>query len=392
MDQQLWIKNLCHVFLLLFCLAPMSCKKHTSNDLIVFDINANYPVKTLDIEDIADIEYLVLDVSDDEYLFRYFYTMTDSFIICERRNEVLFFSRSTGKPVSKVSRYGQGPGEYLNCRLPVYSEIKDELFIYGNSEISSYTRDGTFKLKFPTVDSEFPIIDHTFFPMAMYDYDANHLLLNGFSLRKGSMRDTAFMLISKQGGFIDVITIPVAEWVSTLFSPGDGTGTVADAYYAVRNGNNFLLTDYSSDTVYRFTPDRHLIPVLVRKPSIQKMETKIFLHSWLETGTCLFFSTQQRVDFASGGGWPPHTGYLMEKRNCQFFRTNVQMRDYKEKELILGPSVIHNLPNDHTGIIVWNTLELHTANSEGKLSGELKEVVDRLTKYDEYVFMILNFK
>ena len=46
------------VLLATLCLSFLSCKKNTSNDLMVFDVNGNYPVKTLYIEDVADIEYL----------------------------------------------------------------------------------------------------------------------------------------------------------------------------------------------------------------------------------------------------------------------------------------------------------------------------------------------
>ena len=395
MELQLWNKKCGNVFLLILCLLLTCCKNNnTSNDLIVFDVTASFPVKTLDIAEVADLEYVVLDISDDDYLFRFFYAMTDSFIICERNNEVLFFSRSTGKPVSKLNRYGQGPGEYVNSLSPVYSEIKDELFIRDGNEIKVYGRDGTFKRKFTLMEDlrSFP-----FYTYRLFDYDEEHLLLYGFPARlfvaqsDDSMKDTSFMLVSKQDGLKEVIPIPFESRISIVFQQGLA-GTFAEVSPAIRNGNDFLLTDYSSDTVYRFTPDRQLIPVLVREPSIQKMQTKIFLHSWLETGRYLFFSTQ-KIDLDwNTQKWPPEKGYLMEKNSGKFFQTHIQMRDFKGYELILGPSVIHNLPNEHTGIIVWNTLELHTANSEGKLSGKLKEVTDRLTEDDERVFMILTFK
>ena len=68
------------------------------------------------------------------------------------------------------------------------------------------------------------------------------------------------------------------------------------------------------------------------------------------------------------------------------------MFEYKGKELILGPSIINNTSDQRTGIIVLTALELQAANAENKLSGKLKEVTDRLTEDDEYVFMILKFK
>jgi len=359
-----------------------------SNDLLVFDVTADFPVKALNLEEVADIEYLVLDVTDDDYLYSSFHTMTENFILCRGNNEVVFFNRSNGKPVSKVSRFGQGPEEYrMFPYLPVYSEIKDELFFLSMFEIPVYTRDGIFKRKFSQVSN-------TFSTTAMYDYDDDHLLIHGHSLREGSMRDSAFMLVSKQDGSIaDVVQIPVEERFKPAFWQGIVGGlTIVYSYYAVRNGRDFLLTDYSSDTVYRFTPERNLIPVLVRKPSVHTMETKIFLHSWQETGNYLFFSTQKIYVDQNGRGWPPPKGYLMEKSSGKFFQTNIRTNDYKGKEWVLGPSVIQKTPNEKTGIIVLNTLELHTANEENRLSGKLKEVNEHLSEDDEYVFMILKFK
>jgi len=383
MKAQIWNK-----VLLLLCISLISCKKNTSNDLIVFDVTMDFPVKTLNIEDLADIEYLILDVSDDDYLFRFLYQMTDNYIICEARDEILFFDRFTGKPISKVSRRGNGPGEYNMSRLPVYSEINDELFIVDQFEMKVYGKDGTFKRKFP--------FSYTFFPFAMYDYNEGHLLLFGFPIKEGSMRDTSFMVVSKQDGFLDVIPIPFEKRVPVMIQiPAEGVyiGVIADAYPAVRNGkDDFLLTEFSTDTVFRFTTDRQLIPVLIREPSIQKMQTKIYLQSWLETGKYLFFSTQKIDIDRNTLQLPSSKGYLKEKSSEQFFQTNIQMRDYKGKELILGPSVIAKSPNQQTGIIELNVLELQTANKENRLSGKLKEVTDCLSKDDELVFMILKFR
>jgi len=371
-------------------LSLISCKKNTSTALIVFDVTANYPVKTLDIEEVSDIEYLTLEINDD-FLFRSFTAMTDSYILCTGMYEIIFFDRITGKAVSKVSRRGQGPGEYNSYSRYVYDEKKDELFLNDGFEIKVYGKDGTFKRKFSFMETRF-------FIHKLFDYDDEHLLLYGYpsqlfvSQNVSSLKDTSFLLVSKQDGFIDsIIPIPFEERISIVISQGS-VGGFAEVNAAIRNGNDFLLTDYSSDTVYHFTPDRQLIPVLVRTPSIQKMETKIFLHSWLETGNYLFFSTQ-KIDFDwNTQQWPPAKGYLKEKKTGKFFQTNIRMNDYKEKEFILGPAVIYNCPNQQTGIIVFSALELKDAYRDNKLSGKLKEATERLTEDDEYVFMILKFK
>jgi hypothetical protein len=381
-------KRLMIMFLLLTLLG---CKKNISGELIEFDVTANYPIKSLAIEDIAEIEYLVLDISDDDYLFQSFRTMTENFIMCSRRNELLFFSRLTGKPVSKVSRYGQSPEEYIVIGEAVYSEAEDEVFILDYSRsINIYGRDNAFKRKIPCNWDYFPSTLG-----AMYNYDKDYLLFN-ITTFTGSMRDSSFIFVSKLDGGVEPIYIPFKEKVNLRTTPGKNesgvTGVFINGYCAVRNGKDFLLTDYSSDTVYRFTPDRQLTPVLVRKPSIQKMEDKILLHSWLETNNYLFFSTDKLAFDWKNLKYFPSEGYLMEKNTGKFFQTNISMKDYKGKDLILGPSVISRTPNPQTGLTILDVLELHEANRENKLSGKLKEVTNSLGDDDEMVFMILKFK
>jgi hypothetical protein len=377
------------IFLLVFCLSLTGCKKNASSDLIVFDVNGKFPEKILNIQDVADVDYLVLDITDDDYLFSDYYSMTENFIIClgdRDKREFLFFCRKTGKPVSKISRRGQGPEEYSSPVIYVYSEPKDEFFLVDHPSIKVYGRDGMFKRRLH-YDGDL----YQSGVNSLLDYDEDHLLFNCFSFR-GNMKDSSFVLLSKQNGsIIDKICIPYEKRIN-FFIIRDGAGIIADSYPAVRNGNDFLLTEYSSDTVFCFTPERELIPVLVRTPPVQGMNPKILLHSWLETSKYLFFSTQ-KLDF----DWntlkmEPHTGYLMEKNSGTFFQTKVQLPDYQGKELVISPKVIERISSQQTGIIVLSALELHDAKKANKLSGKLKEVSNRLTEDDEFVFMILSFK
>jgi hypothetical protein len=316
--------------------------------------------------------------------------MTDSFIVClGEDNSVVFFERKTGQPVSKVSRYGNGPEEYIRTIGPVYSEAKDELFFIDYpAGIKVYGKDGTFKRKLPWCGDWYP----NWGSSLLFDYDDEHLLLSMFSF-KGNMKDTSFVLVSKQDGLMEGICIPYEKKVDVFFSQGVAMATPENVCWAARSGTDFLLTEYSSDTVFCFTSERKLIPVLVRTPSIQQMETKTLLHSWVETSRYLFFCTEKMAfDWKKLKDGFPMKGYLMKKRSGGFFRTNIRMRDYKGKELILGPSVLGMTSNEQTGIIALTASELYTANEDNKLSGKLKEVTDRLTEDDENVYMILKFK
>ncbi|MDR1345059.1 MAG: 6-bladed beta-propeller [Tannerellaceae bacterium] len=360
--------------------------------MIEFDVEGKYPEKILNINEVADVEYLTLR-TDNDYLFDYIKSVGDKFVVCVNSVEsnVLFFSRETGEPVSKVSRYGNGPGEYNLIALVTYSEEKDELFIFGYNTMKVYGRDGTFKRELTSFREKSYPSDME----ALYDFDAENLLFS--DAFHGSINDypTQLILISKEDGHTtEDIMIPRKEKVNLWLSPDNGApmGVPPGQYFAVRNGEEFLLTDYSADTVYRYTPEHKLIPVLVRKPSIYDKDQKTVLHSWLETGKYLFFSTEKvEFDWNTMTGFPK-TGYMMERNSGKFYQTNIRMDDYEGKEIILDPSVLSKTSDSHTGAIILPASELFEADDNKKLSGKLKQAVGKVYEEDEFVIMLLKFR
>jgi len=387
------IQRFCLMCLLLTL--QTSCSKNDTTQLIKIDVTKNYPEKKLYIQDIADVEYVSLE-TDDNFLFSYLLGVSDNFVVCGNHveNSFVFFDRKTGKPVSKINRYGNGPEEYNLPATSVYSEADDEFFILDYPVgIKVYGKNGTYKRKL-----SFRERSYIGAPEAFYNYDANNLMYyDGF---QGSINDypTAFVLVSKLDGRVTKeIEIPYEKKVSLMFTNKlDGevmVGRMPNVHFAVRNGGDFLLTEYSADTVYRFTPEQELIPFLVREPAIQTTDPKIILHSMLETRDYLFFSTNKlEIDKNLQQDFQPK-GLLMEKKTGNFYQTNVQMKNYEGKELILGPSFLSRFSNDNqTGFFALPTSELMDANESGQLSGSLKEIAGRLTENDEVVVMMMRFK
>src|SRR5690606_32935618 len=153
-------------------------------------------------------------------------------------------------------RHGNGPEEYNLAATSVYSEENDDFFILDYPRgIKVYNRDGTFKREL-----KFRQGSYIGGPEAFYDYDENNLMYyDGF---QGTYNDypTAFVLASKQDGHITKeINIPYEKKISLMFTrKSDGNaimGAMPKVFFAVRNEKDFLLTEYSTDTVYRFTSD-----------------------------------------------------------------------------------------------------------------------------------------
>ena len=367
----------------------------SATHIITVDVSKQYPEKNMLVEDIAEIEYIAPETKDD-YLFSYILDISENFIIGGNHveNSFIFFSRETGKPVSKINRYGNGPEEYNLAAASVYSEKDDEFFILNYpSGINVYGRDGTYKRKL-----KFRERSYLGGPEAFYDYDSDNLLFyDGF---QGDINDypTAFVLLSKKDGSITK-EIPIAyeKKVSLMFTQkmnGNAlVGSMPDVYFAVYNDNDFLLTDYSTDTVYRFTQNQELIPILIRKPSIQTMEPKTILHSWLETDKYLFLSTNKlEIDWNDPSEFDGK-GLLVEKSSGDIYEAIVRMKDYKDKNLILGPGVLsRSLKDSQTGYIVLPAAELLEALANEKLSGKLKEIASTLNEESNPVIMLMKYR
>ena len=91
-------------FLLLGC----TSKTGDKNNLIHFEVNASYPEKEIDLKEVADIEYLQLELNDDFLFAREPHLITPDKIILSQDGDILIFSRD-GKPVLKFNRKGTGP-------------------------------------------------------------------------------------------------------------------------------------------------------------------------------------------------------------------------------------------------------------------------------------------
>lgn len=86
--------------------------------------------------------------------------------------------------------------------------------------------------------------------------------------------------------------------------------------------DTWVLMEHSSDTIYRVFPDQNIFPFIVRTPSIQSMETEIFLYPGVLTNRYCFMQTvKKEYDFATNMGLP-RTDLMYDKKRTQFM--NVQ--------------------------------------------------------------------
>lgn len=133
------------LFLLCVMFTCFSCKQQISKDtLLEFDVTADYPEKTLNIQDVADVEYMVLK---SDTLYTKFFYMTDKYILTmnvpERSYQI--FDRQ-GNFISEISKSGGGPEDYYSLGMQFVDDAADEVFIFSfPDKIQIYDIQGNYK-------------------------------------------------------------------------------------------------------------------------------------------------------------------------------------------------------------------------------------------------------
>ena len=362
-------------------------EKKNETDLLQFDISASYPEKEIKLEEIADIEYLQLEVNEGFLFYNSNWTIVASskIIIFNRGDgDILIFSRD-GKPISGFNHKGNGPEEYVEMLGVIYDEISDEFFITSLNKIAVYSVSGDFKRFIPLLNT---------YNNYIVNFDTNTLLLYD----EDNKYPSPFTFISKEdGNVVDIVDMPKDKEVITYIMHQTLTNNVVTRlnvirrpeYHFVKHNNGYLLTDFSIDTVFYLSEKKELYPILVRKPAIQSMDPIIYMNSFVETSNYEFVSA---VTVREENMSLPVSYLVRDKNTESVYRQKITFNDYRGKEITISPVTIANTQDSKLGLIVLSLVELQDANRENKLSGRLKELVDDSEEDGNDIFMLLHFK
>ena len=369
------------VLIVFFFFLGCTSEKSRENDLIYINISASYAEKEIQLEDIADIEYLQLEF-DDDFLFSEVATaVTTNYIIVCRfiAGDILVFSRE-GKPLSKFNHKGSGPNEYVYIERLIFDELSDEFFIKFSNKIIIYSLSGEFKRELQLLGNH---------RREIVNFDAQTLLLYDDD---NPFYPTSVTLISKNdGSVVDSIQIrkEKEEVVLYVSSSNEDFIIIGPTYHLVKYKDGCLLTDFSVDTVYFLSSERNLSPILVRQPAIQSMDPIVYLNSFVEAGDYQFMSA---VTVKNENNRLPITYLVHDKKTGSIYRQKNTFNDYKGKEVHLSPLTIVNTQDSNLGLIVLDLPDLQDANRANRLSGKLKELVDNSEEDGNDIYMVLHFK
>ena len=165
---------------------------------------------------------------------------------------------------------------------------------------------------------------------------------------------------------------------------------------------SWILTDASSDTIYKFSADYAMTPYMARTPSIQTMTPEVFLFPYFLSDRYYFMETVRKEmsadDFFSRRNLVlPNVQLVYDKQEDRLYQYRLYNGDYSEKR----PINFHPNHRPHhnralsSEIVFWLTLEaddLVEAYEKGELKGKLKEAALGLKEEDNPVIMIVKHK
>ena len=145
----------------------------------------------------------------------------------------------------------------------------------------------------------------------------------------------------------------------------------------------------SSDTIYNYSTDNILTPIIVRTPSIQTMNPEIYLFPTVITDRYYFMRTMKKeIDFTTFKGFPG-TDLMFDKQAKSIFEYVVFNNDFSPKrEISLGQK-----PNSTMATcLTLNAFDLVDALEKNELKGDLKEIAQELNEESNPIIMLVKHR
>ena len=370
-------------------------KAKKEQGLVTLDVTKDYPEKKIVLQDLADVKYIPLETKKNALLpnsagcLGY---VSDSLIVARTSdNEIVLFN-GDGSVRSSFRHVGQGSKEYQYIIEMAVDPKAQKIFIVDyllKYRMQVYSFTGQYKRTLP--------IPYKMILNSLQDFSADCLLACDMDVNQGiSNRAKPYMLLSKKTGeIVKELDIHFTKRMSNRMSKPFGENQTISAALAydpiVRCEDSYVIGDLSADTIYTYTPQGVLSPMLVRTPPVLSMETpKVLLPDYLAGSYFFFYLVDFEFDFETRTGFPDK--YMVyDYAAGKTYVCKLVNRDCEEQEIQLGDGGVTNK--------AWNTAcytipssMLIEQSEAGKVHGPLKEIAAGRTDDDNPVLVIVRFK
>jgi len=391
-------KNLILLTLLFMTGSQAVIPQSRTENLPVIDLLKDYPTKQKNIKDIAELEYIALETTDDVLLSdkAVLSYVSDNYILVHepQLGDIFVFNRA-GKTVSHFNHKGPAPWEYPAIRQvsgsngTILDEKNGEIFVCSQS-IQVYSLSGEHKRTLP--------VNSYRNNLSVFNFDDESLLVYEDYIRDLDKRNNPntnpYSLISKKDGSpISVLDIHLPERVTNKITqrtgPGQSRTTQIHALFNLCYGQDFMIADMSSDTLYLLTQDRKITPLLTRTPSAHASDPKFGWTTHLITDK---FIEIIRFPIEEGSGAPIFT-YEIETSDIyrvSFFDPDADIG--RRGRLYWGMSAYYPATNKNMfAELVWPSVIIN-ANKAKQLKGDIVKFAQTLDEDDNPVVRIIKFK
>lgn len=370
-------------------------KAKKEQGLVTLDVTKDYPEKKIVLQDLADVKYIPLETKKNALLpnsagcLGY---VSDSLIVARTSdNEIVLFN-GDGSVRSSFRHVGQGSKEYQYIIGMAVDPKAQEIFIVDyllKYRMQVYSFTGQYKRTLP--------IPYKMILNSLQDFSADCLLACDMDVNQGiSNRAKPYMLLSKKTGeIVKELDIHFTKRMSNRMSKPFGENQTISAALGydpiVRCEDSYVIGDLSADTIYTYTPQGVLSPMLVRTPPVLSMETpKVLLPDYRAGSYFFFYLVDFEFDFETRTGFPDK--YMVyDYAAGKTYVCKLVNRDCEEQEIQLGDGGVTNK--------AWNTAcytipssMLIEQSEAGKVHGPLKEIAAGRTDDDNPVLAIVRFK
>lgn len=355
----------------------------TRKKIPVINLNISYPKTTFTPE--TEVTYIPLETNKNILFERgaHVYHISDKRILITNwnRGDVFIFGMD-GKIISHFNAKG-GTG-CIRLRYAVYDEKNKEVFILDDvsDKIVVFSEEGAFKrtLRFPS-KMNISMINN---------FDENSMVAFNEHLFGPLECKQPYMFISKKdGSILSSLNITMNKANPEILVSGNDWYQHSSNYTGnCKFGEEYILSNRSSDTIYLLKQDKTLIPIFVQSPSV--FSEPLYVTSMgIKTDEFVIFSVfvhdlkAVKKTLDSGKSWPKdeHERFLKyEFKTGRFFECN---NKYWAERIDIPKNMSVKL------IDAYQLIEMYKL---GGLTGKMKEVAAKLKAEDNPVVEIIKYK
>lgn len=358
------------------------------DDLPVIDISKQYPNQQICLQDIADSEYVPLETTDDLLLsgIATLSAVTDKYILIHepRRGDIYVFDRK-GKLYSHFNHLGQSGQEYSWIKTGTVLDEKNEEVYVCSQSVQVYSLKGEYKRTLNINTFEYD--------MKIFNFDDNSLLVYEDVIldpkHKDKTKKKPYQLVSKKdGSLISVINIYLPKRYSTHELKIENNVEQGNIIYYDSNmcyGQDFMIADVSSDTLYYLSSNMNLNPVLTRKPSVSSTEYPIIWYTELITDKFVIIGAFP-LEFTQGG---KILNLMYEFKTGKISKVIFKDNEFDIRDGGYGYSFI--ACKNSSAKLIQSSVMIRS-NKAKRLSNNGRVVAEKLIDDDNPVVRIIKFK